>query len=75
MELSHHYSHECFFSNELYQHNLPSFLCSKADCFASFVMQKDIKLNHPGACTLEFQSVMQNLMEYVLQWREYLEQF
>ncbi len=31
-------------------------------------MQKDIRLNHPGACSLEFQSVMQILMECMLQW-------
>jgi hypothetical protein len=63
-----HYSNECFFSNELYQHNLPSFQCSEADCFADFVLQKDIRLNHPGACLLEFQSIMQILMECMLRW-------
>ncbi len=31
-------------------------------------MQKDIRLNHPGACSLEFQSVIQILMECMLQW-------
>jgi hypothetical protein len=31
-------------------------------------LQKDIRLNNPGACSLEFQSVMQILMEYMLQW-------
>jgi hypothetical protein len=30
--------------------------------------KKDIRLNHPGACSLEFQSVMQIRMECVLQW-------
>jgi hypothetical protein len=67
-KLSNHYSHECFFSNELYQHNLPSLQCSEADCFADFVLQKDIRLNHPGAYSLEFQSVMQILMECMLRW-------
>ncbi len=33
-----------------------------------FVLQKDIRLNHPGACSLEFQSVMQILIECMLQW-------
>jgi hypothetical protein len=68
MELSNHYSHECFFSNELYQHNLPSLQCSEADSFAAFVLQKDIRLNCPGAFSLEFQIVMQILMECMLQW-------
>jgi hypothetical protein len=31
-------------------------------------LQKDVILNHPGACSLEFQSVMQILMECMLQW-------
>ncbi len=42
--------------------------CSEADCIADFVLQKDIKLNHPGACSLEFQSVMHILMECMLRW-------
>ncbi len=65
-ERTNHYSHECFFWNELYQHILPSLQCSEDDCFA--VLQKDIRLNHPGACSLEFQSFMQILMECMLQW-------
>jgi hypothetical protein len=40
--------------------------CSEADCIAAFVLQKDTRLNHPGACSLEFQSVMQILMECLL---------
>jgi hypothetical protein len=31
-------------------------------------LQKDVRLNHPGACSVEFQSVMQILMECMLQW-------
>jgi hypothetical protein len=58
MELSNHYSHECFFLNELCQHNLPSLQCSEADCFADFVLQKDIRLNHQGAYSLEFKKLM-----------------
>ncbi len=42
--------------------------CSEADCIADFVLQKDIRLNYPGACSLEFQSVMQILMECMLRW-------
>ncbi len=42
--------------------------CSEAECIADFVLQKDIRLNHPGACSLEFQSVMQILMECMLCW-------
>ncbi len=31
-------------------------------------MRKDIRLNNPDACSLENQSVMQILMECMLQW-------
>jgi hypothetical protein len=55
-------------SNELYQHNLLSLQCSEDDCLADFVLQKDTRLNNPGACFLEFQSVMQILIECILQW-------
>jgi hypothetical protein len=53
---------------QLFQHNLPSYQCSEADCIADFVLQKDIRLNHLGACSLEFQYVMQILMECMLRW-------
>jgi hypothetical protein len=68
MELSNHYSHDCFFSNELYQHNLPSLQCSEADCFADFVLPKDIRINYPGACSLEFLNVMHIMMECMPRW-------
>ncbi len=55
------------FQNELYQHNLPSLQCSEDDCLAVFVLQKDTRLNNPGACSLEFQSVMQISMKCMLQ--------
>jgi hypothetical protein len=42
--------------------------CSEAECLADFILQKDIRLNHPGACSLEFQSVMQILIECMLRW-------
>ncbi len=41
---------------------------SEADCIADFVLQKDIRLNHPDACSLEFHSVMQILMECMPRW-------
>ncbi len=42
--------------------------CSEADCIADFVLQKDIRLKNPGACFLEFQSVMQIVVECMLHW-------
>ncbi len=42
--------------------------CSEEDCLADFVLRKDARLNNPGACSLEFQSVMQILTEHMLKW-------
>jgi hypothetical protein len=42
--------------------------CSEADCIADFVLQKDIRLKNPVACSLEFQSVMQIIVECMLHW-------
>jgi hypothetical protein len=50
------------------QHELPLLKCSKEDCLADFVLRKDVRLNNPGACSLEFQSGMQILTEHMLKW-------
>ncbi len=50
------------------QHELALLKCSEEDCLADFVLRKDEKLNNPGACSLEFQSVMQILTEHMLKW-------
>ena len=42
--------------------------CSEADCIADFVLRKDVRLKNPGACSLEFQSVLQIIIECMLQW-------
>jgi hypothetical protein len=42
--------------------------CSEEDCLAYFVLRKDGRLNNPGACSLEFQSVMQILTDHMLKW-------
>jgi hypothetical protein len=49
-------------------HELPLLKCSEEDCLADFVLRKDARLNNPGACSLEFQSVMQILTEHMLKW-------
>ncbi len=50
------------------QHELPLSKCSEEDCLADFALRKDARLNNPGACSLEFQSVMQILTEHMLKW-------
>jgi hypothetical protein len=48
--------------------NFPLLKCSEEDCLAYFVLRKDARLNNPGACSLEFLSVMQILTEQMLKW-------
>ncbi len=52
----------------VFQHELPSLKGSEEDCIADFVLRKDARISYPGACSLEFQSVMQILMECLLRW-------
>ena len=42
-----------------FQHGLPNLKCSEEDCLADFVLRRDTRMKYPGACLLEFQSVMQ----------------
>ena len=49
-------------------HVLPNLKCSEEDCLADFVLQRDTQLKYPGACLLEFQSVMQKLTKCMLRW-------
>ncbi len=53
---------------KLVQHELPSLKCTEDECLADFVLRKNVRLNNPGACSLEFQSVMQVLTEHMLKW-------
>ena len=50
------------------QHDLPSLKGSEEDCLADFGLCRDARINNPGACSLEFQSVMQILTECLLKW-------
>jgi hypothetical protein len=50
------------------QYELPLLKCSEEDCLADFVLRKDARLNNLGACSLEFQSFMQILIEHMLKW-------
>ena len=52
----------------MFQHELPSLKGSEEDCIAHFVLQKDARISYPGACFLEFQSIMQILTEWLLRW-------
>jgi len=45
----------------VFQHELLSQKGSEEDCIADFVLRKNARISYPGACSLEFQSVMQIL--------------
>jgi hypothetical protein len=42
--------------------------CSEEDCIADFVIRKETRLKYPGACSLEFQSVMDIFTSCLLKW-------
>jgi hypothetical protein len=50
------------------QHGLRNLKCSEEVCLADFVLQRDTKMKYTGACSLEFQSVMQILTKCMLRW-------
>jgi hypothetical protein len=50
------------------KHDLPSLKCSEEDCLANFLLRRDARMSNPGACSLEFQNVMQILTECLLKW-------
>jgi hypothetical protein len=50
------------------QHGLPNLKCLEEDCLAVFLLQRDMRMKYPGACSLEFQSVMQILTKCMLRW-------
>ncbi len=58
------------FEHELciFQYGLPDLKCSEEDCLADFVLQRDTRMKYSGACSLEFQSVMQILTKCMLRW-------
>ena len=43
-------------------------MCSEAECIADMRLRKKIRLMYPGACSLEFQSLMQILIETLFNW-------
>jgi hypothetical protein len=54
--------------NFFYQHGLPDLKSSDEDCLADFVLRRDTRIRYPGACSLEFQSIMQILTKCMLRW-------
>jgi hypothetical protein len=47
---------------------MPSLDSSELQCIADFNLRKKTRLDFPGACSLNFQSVMQIVLEVLLGW-------
>lgn len=50
------------------QNKLPAINCSNELCIADFNLRKKDRITYPGACSLEYQSVIKILIEDLLQW-------
>ena len=50
------------------EHATLSLDCSEADCFADFVMRRDLRLQFPGACALEYRGAVQILLQCLFAW-------
>jgi hypothetical protein len=68
VSLRHFFLSTLIFTYFFFQHGLPNLKCSEEKCLADFVLQRDTRLQYPGACSLEFQSVMQILTKCMLRW-------
>jgi len=51
-----------------YQHKLPSIDAEEKDCIADFTLRKKIRLDSPGACSLNYQSAIQIVEQILLGW-------
>eukprot|EP00956_Cyclotella_meneghiniana_P030551 scaffold77192_cov37-Cyclotella_meneghiniana.AAC.5 len=64
---------ECSFRVRLFAkpnewHMLPSPDCSESECIMDFELRKKLRCTYPGACSLEYQNLMNILIEDLLQW-------
>ena len=63
---------ECSFRIRLYatgkKHALPSLDCSDEECLADLNIQRNIHLQSPGACSLEYQSIIQIIVKEIIGW-------
>ena len=50
------------------QHTIPSLNSSDEECLADFEIRQKVRITYPGACSLEYESIMQILVEDLVQW-------
>ncbi len=42
--------------------------CSDEDCVQDFLLRRDARITYPGACSLEYQSVVQIALKVLFGW-------
>lgn len=64
---------ECSWRVRLYamsgkEHEMPSLDCEERDCIVDFKIRKRSRMMYPGACSIEYQSIVQILLEVLFGW-------
>ena len=49
-------------------HKMQSFHCSEADCVMDFRIRRDTRINYPGACIIEYKSIVQIVLKVLFGW-------
>ena len=47
---------------------MPSLKSSNDDCLTDFILRRDARLKYPGACALDYESIVQVLVEILFAW-------
>ena len=50
------------------EHEMPSLDCEERDCIVDFKIRKRSRMMYPGACSIEYQSIVQILLEVLFGW-------
>jgi len=50
------------------KHDLPNFDMSDEECWEEFVLRRDTRSKYPGACALEYESIVHVLLEVLFGW-------
>lgn len=47
---------------------MPSIDCEENECIADFQIRKRTRLNYPGACAIEYESIVQIVINILFGW-------
>ena len=51
-----------------FSHEMQSRHCSDTDCLMDFRIRRDTCINYPGACAIEYQSIVQIVLKLLFGW-------